>query len=80
MTPMFNLNIIRGGIKENIVPGACELTINRRYIVDERYDDVVAEIEQALRKGRERCALRLVVLVVFCRARCPPRANGPSAR
>ena len=57
MTPMFNLNIIRGGIKENIVPGACELTINRRYIVDERYDDVVAEIEQALQRGRARSKL-----------------------
>ena len=57
MTPMFNLNIISGGTKENIVPGACELTINRRYIVDERYDDVVAEIEEALRRGRERSKL-----------------------
>jgi len=57
MTPMFNLNIISGGTKENIVPGVCELTINRRYIVDERYDDVVAEIEEALRKGRERSKL-----------------------
>jgi succinyl-diaminopimelate desuccinylase len=57
MTPMFNLNIISGGTKENIVPGGCELTINRRYTVDERYQDIVAEIEEALRKGRERSKL-----------------------
>jgi succinyl-diaminopimelate desuccinylase len=53
MTPMFNLNIIRGGTKENVVPGECELIINRRYIVDEVYEDVVAEIEEAVEKGKQ---------------------------
>ncbi len=57
MTPMFNLAIIGGGTKENIVPGACELTINRRYIVDERFEDVVAETEEAIRRGRGRSKL-----------------------
>jgi succinyl-diaminopimelate desuccinylase len=57
MTPMFNLAIVRGGTKENIVPGECTLTINRRYIVDERYEDVVSEIEEAIRRGRQRSRL-----------------------
>jgi len=57
MTPMFNLAIIGGGTKENIVPGRCELTINRRYIVEERYEDIVAEIEKAIQRGRERSRL-----------------------
>ena len=57
MTPMFNLNIIHGGTKENIVPGECTLTINRRYIVDEEYDDVLAEIEEALSRGRKKSKL-----------------------
>ena len=57
MTPMFNLNIIKGGTKENIVPGECQLTINRRYIPDENYDDAIAEIEKALAKGREKSKL-----------------------
>lgn len=52
MTPMFNLNLIHGGTKENIVPGECTLTINRRYIIDERYEDVIAEIEEAVQRGR----------------------------
>jgi succinyl-diaminopimelate desuccinylase len=52
MQPMFNLNIIRGGTKDNIVPGECRLTINRRYIMEERYEDVVAEIRQAVDTGR----------------------------
>lgn len=57
MTPMFNLAIIRGGTKDNIVPGECRLTINRRYIVDEEYDDVVAEIMDALERGKKKSKL-----------------------
>jgi succinyl-diaminopimelate desuccinylase len=53
MTPMFNLNIIRSGTKENIVPSECELVINRRYIIDEVYDDVVGEIKEAVEQGRK---------------------------
>jgi succinyl-diaminopimelate desuccinylase len=64
MTPMFNLNIIHGGSKDNIVPAECELTINRRYIVDEAYDDVVAEVEKAVSKGREKTKLLNVSLDV----------------
>jgi succinyl-diaminopimelate desuccinylase len=75
MTPMFNLNIIKGGTKENIVPGECQLTINRRYIVDERYDDVVAEIEGALQKGRKRSKLedlRVKVIHSYPPMECDP--------
>ena len=57
MTPMFNLNIIRGGVKENIVPGECELIINRRYIVDEVYEDVIAEIEETVERGKKESKL-----------------------
>lgn len=57
MTPMFNLNIIRGGNKDNIVPGDCNLTINRRYIIDETYDDVVSEIHEAVKRGKEKSKL-----------------------
>ena len=57
MTPMFNLAIIKGGTKENIVPEECELTINRRYIIDERFDDVIAEIEKAIKAGKEKSKL-----------------------
>ncbi len=81
MTPMFNLAIIGGGTKENIVPGECELTINRRYIVDERYEDVVAEIEGALRRGRKRS--RLEDLSVKATLSYPPMEydpHGPATR
>lgn len=51
MTPMFNLNVIHGGTKDNILPNECRLTINRRYILEEKYEDLVAEIEAAVKKG-----------------------------
>ncbi len=57
MTPMFNLNIIHGGTKENIVPAECALTINRRYLPDEELDEVVAEIEEAIQRGRKKSKL-----------------------
>ena len=81
MTPMFNLTIIGGGNKENIVPGECSLTINRRYIVDERYEDVVAETEAALRRGRERSKLedlKITVTHSYPPMECDP--NLPATR
>ena len=52
MTPMFNLNIIRSGEKENIIPNHCSLTVNRRVIPDENIEDVKKEIEEAINKGK----------------------------
>jgi succinyl-diaminopimelate desuccinylase len=54
---MFNLNIIHGGTKENVVPGECDLILNRRYIIDEVYEDVIAEIEEAVEKGKKESKL-----------------------
>lgn len=52
MTPMFNLDIVHGGTKANIVPDLCTLTINRRLIPDEKYEDVKKEIEEAIEVGK----------------------------
>lgn len=52
LSPMFNLDIIRAGSKSNIVPGACLLVVNRRYIPEERFEEVVAEVEAAVARGR----------------------------
>ena len=54
MTPMFNLDIIRAGEKSNILPGECDLTINRRIIPDEKYEDVKNEIREAIKRGKEK--------------------------
>ena len=52
MRPMFNLAIIKSGHKSNIVPDSCILTINRRIIPDEKYEDVKQEILKAVEKGK----------------------------
>jgi len=49
---MFNLDIIQSGTKANIVPDLCTLTINRRYIPDEKLEDVKQEIQDAIERGK----------------------------
>jgi len=62
MTPMFNIDIIKGGNKSNIVPSECDIVVNRRYIPEEKYDEIVAEINSAIERGREKSrALDVVV-------------------
>ncbi len=53
LTPMFNLDIIHAGVKANIVPSSCTLVVNRRYIPEENYEDVIAEIQAAVERGRQ---------------------------
>lgn len=57
MTPMFNLDIIKSGTKANIVPDLCTLTINRRLIPDEKYEEVKQEIEEAIERGKVKSKL-----------------------
>jgi len=67
VTPMFNLDIIHAGIKSNIVPSACTLLVNRRYIPEEKYEDVVAEVLEAVARGRKQ-SKALDVKVEYVRA------------
>jgi succinyl-diaminopimelate desuccinylase len=52
VTPMFNIDVIQGGTKSNIVPAECKVVINRRYIPEESYEQVVKEIEDAIERGK----------------------------
>jgi succinyl-diaminopimelate desuccinylase len=74
MTPMFNLDIIRGGNKANIVPSECELLINRRYIPEEHYEDIVEEIRAAIERGKAN-SKALDVEVTFTHANYPFKAD-----
>lgn len=58
MSPMFNIDIIHGGYKSNIVPDKCTFIINRRYIPDEHYDDVIKEILDIIEKSKIQTALK----------------------
>ncbi len=67
MTPMFNLDIIQGGTKSNIVPAECEVIVNRRYIPEEKYEDVVQEIREAVERGKAKSkALDVEVQYTHC--------------
>ncbi len=57
MTPLFNLDIIKAGKKSNIIPDLCRLTINRRIIPDEKYEDVKQEISDAIERGKQKSNL-----------------------
>ena len=54
LRPMFNLDIVGGGVKSNIVPATASLVVNRRYIPEEKYEDVAAEIREAVDRGLEK--------------------------
>ncbi len=54
MTPMFNLSIINGGVKSNIVPATATLLINRRFIPEETYEQVTQEIQAAVDRAKEK--------------------------
>jgi succinyl-diaminopimelate desuccinylase len=64
LRPMFNLDIINSGVKSNIVPANCNLVINRRFIPEEKVEDVQAEIQEAVDRGMEK-SRALDVEVVF---------------
>ncbi len=57
MTPLFNLDIIEAGKKSNIIPDLCRLTINRRIIPDEIYEEVKQEISDAIERGKQKSNL-----------------------
>ncbi|MFB0563512.1 MAG: M20 family metallopeptidase [Candidatus Lokiarchaeia archaeon] len=52
MMPLFSINIIKGGVKENIIPSECEFSIDRRYIPEEDEDEVVAEFMEAIEAAK----------------------------
>jgi len=54
LTGLFNIDIMHSGVKANIVPGLCEITCNRRYLAEEKFEDVKGEIEVAIAKGRKK--------------------------
>ena len=66
LTPKFSLNIIQGGNKSNIVPSSCSLVVNRRFIPEEKSEEVVKEFREAVERGKARSnALAVDVEVVL---------------
>ncbi len=70
--PIFNLTMISGGVKENIIPPSCVLRGDRRYIPEENERDVVHEFETALEPLRSELELE-----VHCYPGYPPMHTDP---
>jgi succinyl-diaminopimelate desuccinylase len=60
LTAQLNLATIEGGTAGGQVPALLELTINRRYAPEERFEEALAEIEEVIR----RCAAAVPGLTV----------------
>jgi succinyl-diaminopimelate desuccinylase len=54
LTGLFNIDMIQSGVKANIVPDLCKITCNRRYLAEEKFEDVKEEIAQAINRGKEK--------------------------
>lgn len=67
LRPMFNLDIIHAGVKSNIVPATCTMIVNRRFIPEEKYEEVEQEIRDAVDRGMEK-SRALDVEVSFMKA------------
>jgi len=77
-TPRFNIDVIHGGTKSNIVPSSCIVTVNRRYIKEEKYDEIVKETLAAVERGKKR-SKALDVKVEFNHT-YPPYSVDPQSR
>lgn len=53
---------INGGHADNVLPGACDLLLDRRMVPGENEDEVKAEIDQLLALANERFGVRAEVL------------------
>jgi succinyl-diaminopimelate desuccinylase len=77
-TPRFNIDIIKGGTKSNIVPSSCTIVINRRYIKEENYDSIKQETLAAVERGRKK-SKALNVEVEFDHT-YPPYSINPESK
>ncbi len=48
LLPVLNITVINGGVKQNIVPDRCTLKGDRRFIPEEKYNDVCKEFSDTL--------------------------------
>ncbi len=54
LMPVLNITIINAGVKQNIVPDRCTMKGDRRYIPEEKFEDVCKEMRAALSLVREK--------------------------
>jgi len=77
MMAKFNIDVIRSGEKSNIIPDLCTITVNRRYLPDEKYEDVKQEIQDAIDRGKTKSKaldVRTQYIHIY-----PPFTNDPNS-
>ncbi|MEA2075315.1 MAG: ArgE/DapE family deacylase [Euryarchaeota archaeon] len=72
--PVFNVTMINGGVKENLIPPSCTLRGDRRYIPEEAIEDVVKEFEAAIETIKTR---RGIDLELYLKPGFPPLFTDP---
>jgi succinyl-diaminopimelate desuccinylase len=50
LVPVLNINIINAGVKQNIIPDKCTIKGDRRFIPEEKFEDVCREMKDAFSK------------------------------
>ena len=74
--PVFNVTMIEGGVKENVIPPSCVLRGDRRYIPEERVEEVIKELEDAVEKIKTKHGIEVDLL---CKPGFPPMCSEPSS-
>lgn len=67
--PVFNVTMINGGVKENVIPPSCTLRGDRRYIPEENIGEVIKELEDAVENIKIKHGIELELL---CKPGYPP--------
>ena len=72
--PVFNVTMINGGVKENLIPPRCTVRGDRRYILEEAIEEVIQEFEDAVEAIKTK---RGIDLELYCKPGYPPMFTDP---
>jgi len=72
--PIFNVTMINGGVKENLIPPSCTLRGDRRYISEEAVEEVIKELEDAVEAIKTKHGIDLDL---YCKPGYPPMLTDP---
>ncbi len=54
LMPVLNITVISAGVKQNIIPDRCTMKGDRRYMPEEKFEDVCREMNAAIARVREK--------------------------
>ncbi len=54
LMPVLNITMINAGVKQNIIPDRCTMKGDRRYVPEEKFEEVCKEMNAAIKRVREK--------------------------